>query len=118
MMQRLVLLIVITALAAGCAARGAYGRGARAANIGDWDTAVDYYRQAVQQEPNRAEYRIALERAMINAANVHLDQARVFEAKGQLEEALREYRRASEFDPTNRQVAAKVLEMEHRIRDL
>jgi type II secretory pathway component GspD/PulD (secretin) len=118
MMRRLAVLIVLTALVAGCAARGAYGRGARAANVGDWDTAVDYYRQAVQEEPNRAEYRIALERAMINAANVHLDQARVFEAKGQLEEALREYRLASQFDPTNRQVANKVLEIEHRIRDL
>ena len=36
---------------------------------------------------------------------------------GQLDEALREYRRASEFDPPNRQVAAKVTEMERRIRD-
>lgn len=55
---------------------------------------------------------------MINASNDHLDQASVFEAKNQLEDALREYKRASEFDPTNRQVAAKALEMETRIRDL
>ena len=68
--------------------------------------------------PNNAEYRISLERSMINASNDHLDQARVFEAKNQLEDALREYKRASEFDPTNRQVAAKALEMETRIRDL
>ena len=71
-------MIVIAALVAGCASgRGAYGRGERASRIGDWDAAVEYYRTAVQEQPNRAEYRIALERAMINAANVHLDQARV-----------------------------------------
>jgi type II secretory pathway component GspD/PulD (secretin) len=118
MMQRLALVIVIASLTAGCAASRAFGRGEGAARTGDWDTAVEFYRQAVQEAPERADYRIAFERAMINAANLHLDQARVFEARGQLEEALREYRRASEYDPTNRLVATKVLDMERRIRDL
>ena len=106
-MRRLVLLIGMAALVAGCAT-GSFARGEQASRIGDWDAAVEFYRTAVQEDPNRAEFRIALERAMINAANTHLDQARVFEARGQLEEALREYRRASEYDPTNRQAAARV----------
>ena len=114
---RLVALVLLCGLLAGCAAGRAFGRGESAARAGDWDAAVDYYRQAVQQNPDRADYQIALERAMINASTAHLDQARVFEARGQLEDAHREYRRASEFDPTNRQVAAKVLEIERRIRD-
>ena len=45
---------------------------------------------------------------MLSASVAHLDQARMFEARGQLDDALREYRRASEYDPPNRQVAAKV----------
>ena len=117
-MHRLLVLIVAAALVAGCAAGRAYGRGERAARAGDWDAAVEFYRQAIQRQPDRPEYRIALERAMINASNVHLDQARLFEARNQLEDALREYRRASEYDPTNRLVAGKVQEMERRIRDL
>jgi type II secretory pathway component GspD/PulD (secretin) len=117
MTQRLIALVVIATFAAGCAAGRAYGRGASAARAGDWDRAVEEYRQAVQRDPDRAEYKIALERAMLNASIQHLDQARVLEARGQLEDALREYRRASEFDPSNRQVAAKVLDMERRIRD-
>jgi general secretion pathway protein D len=112
-----VLVLVLAALVAGCAARSAFGRGERAAREGDWDSAVDYYRRAVQENPERVEYQIALERAMRSASQVHLDQARVLEARGQLEESLREYRRASDFDPPNRQVAAKVLEIERRIRD-
>ena len=56
--------------------------------------------------------------AMISASTQHLDQARIFEARNQLEEALREYRRASNFDPPNRQLAAKVLDMERTLRDL
>ena len=104
---RIAALIVIASLAAGCAAGRAFGRGEDAARAGDWETAVDHYRRAVDKDPNNAEYRIALERAMISASQVHLDAARVAEARGQLEDALREYRRASEFDPPNRQLAAQ-----------
>jgi type II secretory pathway component GspD/PulD (secretin) len=114
---RLVVIVVVAALVAGCAAGRAFGRGESAARAGDWDSAVEHYRRAVQADPGNPEYKIALQRAMISASIQHLDQARVAEARGQLEEALREYRRASEFDPPNRQVAAKVLELERSIRD-
>jgi general secretion pathway protein D len=114
---RAVIVVILAALVAGCAGGRAYRRGDGAARAGDWDTAVEQYRQAVQVDPDRAEYQIAYERAMITASQQHLDQARIAEARGQLEEALREYRRAAEYDPPNRQVAAKVLEMERRIRD-
>ncbi|MBM3776889.1 MAG: hypothetical protein FJW23_01450 [Acidimicrobiia bacterium] len=110
-------LLIAAVLAAGCGASRAYGRGDQAGRNGDWDAAVLHFREAVQKEPNRAEYRIALERAMINAAGRHLDQARVFEARGQLDEALREYRRANEFDPVSRSIADKVRELERRIRE-
>ena len=113
----LLALLVTGALAAGCGAGRAFGRAESAARAGDWDAAVQYYRQAVQEHPDRVEYQIALERAMLNASARHLDQARVLEARGQLEDALREYRRASEYDPSNRQIAAKALEMERRLRD-
>ena len=116
-MTRLLGLVLAAALAAGCGAGRSYGRGNSAARAGDWDAAVEHYRHAIQQHPDRAEYKIALERAMINASNQHLDQARVLEARGQLDDALREYRRAAQFDPPNRQVAAKVLELERRIRE-
>jgi Flp pilus assembly secretin CpaC len=113
---RIAALVVLVALVAGCTG-GAFRRGDTAARVGDWDAAVEHYRSAVQDDPDNAVYRIALERAMISASVVHLDQARVFEARGQLDDALREYRRASEYDPPNRQVAAKVSELERRIRD-
>ncbi len=116
-MKRL-LIIGLALLLAGCAASRAFSRGENAARAGDWDAAVEQYRAAVQANPDRADYQIALERAMINASIRHLDQARVFEARGQIEDALREYRRASEYDPTNRQIAGKAIEMERRLRDL
>ena len=48
-----------TACATGRAVRNA----STAANQGDWDTAVAYYRQALLKEPNNVELRIALDRA-------------------------------------------------------
>jgi general secretion pathway protein D len=114
----LVAVLLMAAVGSACGAGRAFGRGESAARAGDWDAAVEHYRQAVQENPDRTEYQIALERAMLSASIRHLDQARVLEARGQLEDALREYRRASEYDPTNRQVAGKVLEVERRLRDL
>ena len=115
-MTRVLVLVMAAVLAAGCAAGRAYGRGDRAARVGDWDTAVEHYRRAVQAEPRRADFRIALERALLSASLMHLDRARVLEVRGQFDEALREYRRANEFDPGNRQVAGKVQELERTIR--
>ena len=69
-------LVMAVALVAGCGAGRSYGRGQSAAKAGNWDVAVEQYRQAVQQEPSNAEYRIALERAMLNASRVHFDAAR------------------------------------------
>jgi type II secretory pathway component GspD/PulD (secretin)/Tfp pilus assembly protein PilF len=114
---RTIAVVLLAVLAAGCIAGRSFNRGESAARAGDWDAAVEHYRRAVQADPKRADYTIALERAMIAASQRHLDQARIFEARGQLDEALREYRRASEFDPPNRGVAGKVTEMERRIRD-
>jgi len=113
----LLMIVFIALIAAGCGAARTFGRAESAARSGDWDAAVEYYRRAVQEAPDRSDYKIALERAMINASHLHLNQAQLAEARGELEEALREYRRASDFDPPNRQLAAKVIEIERRIRD-
>ena len=110
-------LMCLAVLAAGCGASRSFGRGEGAARAGDWDTAVEHYRRAVQQSPDNPEYKIALERAMLTASQQHLDAARLAEVRGNLDEALREYRRASEFDPPNRQIASKVTELERRMRD-
>jgi general secretion pathway protein D len=110
-------LVLALATLAGCAAGRAFSRGEDAARAGDWDTAVAHYRQALQTNPQSTQYRIALERAMLSASHVHLDQARIDEARGQLPEAIREYRKAAEYDPSNRQAAGKATELEQTLRD-
>src|ERR671912_2251295 len=96
-------LVLALALITGCAAGRAFQSGEERARVGDWDSAVTYYRTAVQADPDKPEYRIALERAMLNASRFHFDSARALEAKDQLDAALVEYRRTVEFDPGNTQ---------------
>jgi general secretion pathway protein D len=116
-LHSIAVILLVSVLAAACGASRSFGRGDAAARSGNWDAAVEHYRRAVQQNPNRTDYKIALERAMINASHAHLDQARILEVRGSIDEALREYRRAGEFDPTNRQIAFKIQELEKKLRE-
>ena len=115
--RRLVIVLVLAVAISGCAAGRAYRRGQEAARGGDWDAAVQYFRQAVQENPDKPEYKIALERAMQSAAQEHISRARQLEEKDQLDAALIEYRRALETDTTNRLAAAKAAELEKIIRE-
>jgi general secretion pathway protein D len=110
-------IVILVSLVAGCAARSAYSKGDAAARAGDWDAAVEQYRRALQQDPQNVQYRIAYERANLSAAGIHIDAARLAEARGQLDQALMEFRRASEYDPANRAIAGKVLDLERKLRD-
>ena len=116
--RMLLSLLLLTTLVAGCATSRAFGRGNSAARAGEWDVAVEQYRTALSGNPDNAEYRIALQRAMGNASVHYQERGRVAEARGQLEEALRDFRRASEYDPTNRQLANKVMELDRKLRQL
>src|SRR5687768_13748283 len=110
-------LVLALALLTGCAAGRAFSRGEDRARVGDWDAAVSYFRTAVLADPDKPEYRIALERAMLNASRFHFDNARALEAKDQLDAALQEYRRTIEFDPGNTQAFDRVVQLEKIIRD-
>src|SRR5262245_439783 len=111
-------LVVALAIAAwGCAASKAFHQGEDAARAGNLDEAVAFYRAAVQADPDNPNYKIALERAMQAASRAHLEKARDFEQKDQLEAALGEYKAASEYDPSNRLATAKIAALDRTIRE-
>ena len=101
----------------GCAAGRAFQSGQAAARGGNWDAAVEYYRLAVQDSPNRPEYRIALERAMLTAARAHLAAARELEAAGDLSGALIEYRQSYALDPSNGEAGVKIANLQQELRE-
>ena len=115
--HRLAAVIVLTMFASGCAAGRAYRKGQESSRVGDWDAAVTHYTEAVQESPEKAEYKIALERATQTASREHLSRAHDFELHDQLDLALLEYKKALELDPSNRLAASKSVELEKTIRD-
>src|SRR5262245_50659504 len=116
MRLRTALLLGAALLGAGCTAGKAFRQGNVAMRAGDVDQAVAYYRTAVQAAPDNPNYKIALQRAMAAASYAHLEKAHQFEQQDQLEAARGEYRLASEYDPANRQAAAKVASLDQTIR--
>jgi general secretion pathway protein D len=116
-LKGLAIVLALVLAATGCTAAKAFRQGDVAMRTGDLDQAVAAYRKAVQAAPDNANYKIALNRAMLAASRLHLDRARDFEQKDQLEAALGEYRQANEYDPSNRQAGAKVAALERTIRD-
>ena len=72
------------AVVAGCATGQAVRSAQTAADKGDWDSAVAYYRQALNSDPSRIDIKLALERSMRNASTDHLKRARAFEQQDQL----------------------------------
>ncbi len=115
--KRIAIAIVLAMCVSGCAAGHAYRQGQEASRVGDWDSAVTHYTKAVQESPDKAEYKIALERAVQNASREHLSRAHELEQRDQLDAALLEYKRALDIDPSNRLAAAKSIELEKTIRD-
>lgn len=109
--------LIAASLLSGCAARRAFRAGEQAARTDRWDAAVEYYRRALDGDPDRPEYRIALERAMRRAALVHAAAAAGLEADGELSAALAAYRRAYAFDPSNEQVAVAIANLQRILRE-
>ncbi len=117
MKRRLIALLVLGALVSGCSAGRSFRKGRESARTGDWDTAVQHYTEALQANPDSAEYKIELERAMQNAARDHITKARELEQRDQLDGALIEYKKAVQMDGSNRLAATRAAELERIIRD-
>ena len=113
--HRLLALVAVALLTGACASAGRHAQ--QSAASGDWDTAVEYYQRAVQEDPDRAEYEIGLQRAMLNASRAHLAAGRAFEQQQELSAALQEYRTASGFDPSNTDIEARAASLERTIRE-
>lgn len=115
--KRAALMLALTLLATGCATGRAVRQGQQAANRGDWDAAVAYYREVLAKDPGRIDVRIALQRATSAASAEHMTRARELEAQEQWSAAAAEYRLAADLDPTNVFAAAKAASIERKLRE-
>jgi len=122
---RLALVVIIWLAAAlvglslfACSAgSGAYRRGTSAAQQGNWDAAVVHYTRAVNEKPDNIEYRMALERALIEAGAFHVQQAQKRLAAEDLEGAVQELELAINLHPANRYAQTILQETQARLKE-
>jgi general secretion pathway protein D len=110
-------LAVALALVGACATGRAVSDAQSAAKRGDWDSAVAYYRQALNSDPSRIDVKVALQRSMQLASAEHLKRAHALEAQDQMSGAAAEYRLAADLDPGNSLALGKALDIERKIRE-
>ncbi|HEX7085118.1 MAG TPA: secretin N-terminal domain-containing protein [Vicinamibacterales bacterium] len=101
-------LLLLTLLATGCAAGQAFKRGQAAERVDDYDRAVAEYSQALREDPDNQDIRLALNRVKLRASELHFNRGRRLSATGKYEEALVELQIAAELNPTNGEVDAEL----------
>ncbi len=115
------LLLSIMAVALGVFActpgGGAFRKGRDAGQKGEWDAAVVFYTRAVNEDPSNIEYRLGLERALIEASAYHVQQGQKRLAAEELEAAIVELDLAMRLDPTNRYAASILEETRERLAE-
>jgi general secretion pathway protein D len=117
MTRKLTVLLLLAVLASGCAASRTFRKGQDAVLRADWDTAVSYFTEAVQSDPDNREFKVHLRRAQEEASRMHLERARDFEQKDQLDMALAEYKKSLDIMSSDRIAQAKAAELERKIRE-
>src|SRR5262245_6642447 len=98
---RFFLVLIVLALSSGCAASSAFKRGKKFEKLRNYDEALANYRTAYEEDPKNHEYRLYFERARAQAAIAHLDFGKKLREVGKLEEALVEFHRSAEIDPSH-----------------
>ncbi len=119
---QLVLLLLLSLLTGlgllSCAAGSSAHKKARAAaQQGEWDVAVVHYTRAVNEDHENIEYRLGLERALVEAAAYHVQQAQKRLAAEDLEEAVAELELSIDLDPTNRYAQSILDETRERLAE-
>lgn len=97
----LVFAMVEPALAGSRKAKSLYSKGQRAENADDFDTALDFFEQALVEDPDDPRYQLAAHRMRFVAGQRHVAIAREQRKQGHLQEAARGFLRALEIDPAS-----------------
>jgi general secretion pathway protein D len=99
----LVSILILTFSPAGYPdeAKAAYKKGLRAESQKQYDAAYESFKQAYTLKPKDAQYEMAYMRARAYAAAQHVANGLKLRDEQELQEALAEFQRGAEIDPTN-----------------
>lgn len=95
------LLVVLALPAAADKAKSLFNQGKDAEARQNYEAAYDYYKQAFDLKPKDLTYRAAYERLRFLAAASMVHKGQLLRDAGKLEEALAEFKKAAETDPSS-----------------
>jgi general secretion pathway protein D len=82
-------------------AKSLYNKGKIAEARQNYEQAYDFYKQAYDQKPDELFYRSAFERLRFLAGASHVHRGQLLREAGRLEEALAEFQKAADIDPSS-----------------
>lgn len=91
--------LVLPALAES--AKSLYNKGKQAEARQNYEQAFEFYKQAYQQKPDELFYHSAYERLRFLAGASHVHRGQLLREAGRLEEALAEFQKAADIDPSS-----------------
>jgi len=108
------LLGLLTLPSSGESARSVYKKGQIAEGRQNYEEAYDYYKQAYDQNPQDLTYRAAYERLRFLAGASHVHRGQLLREAGRLEEALAEFQKAADIDPSSA-IAKQEIQVTHQM---
>ena len=96
-----VLLLFLSVSAFAEQAKSLYDKGSDAEARQNYEQAYDYYKQAYALKPKDLKYRASYERTRFLAAASHVHRGQILRDGGKLEEALAEFQKAIDIDPSS-----------------
>jgi general secretion pathway protein D len=109
-------LIFILSATAADSGKSLYAKGKNAEARQNYEQAYDFYKQAYDLKPTDLSYRSAFERLRFLAGASHVHRGQLLREAGRLDEALAEFQKAAEIDPSSPiarqeiQVTSKLIE--------
>src|SRR5713101_4451839 len=79
--------------------KDAFSAGRMAENRKDFDSALEYYKLALQTHPSNVEYKVKVADISFEAAQAHVSEGQKLREKGDLDRALLEFEKAQSIDP-------------------
>jgi general secretion pathway protein D len=99
---RLMYLSCLALVLSGCPkVRDAFSAGRIAENRHDFDSALEYYKRALQANPSNAEYQVKVADISFKAAQAHISNGQSLREQGDLNGALFEFENAQSIDPAS-----------------
>lgn len=95
------LVLAVTLPAAADKAKDLYAKGQDAEARQNFEVAFDFYKQAYDLKPKELRYRASFERTRFLAGASHVHRGQLLRDGGKLQEALEEFQKAMEIDPSS-----------------